>query len=233
MPQDVNTDSFTISNQESALQKAVIQATLDHFENVTALNAAPKKMRMYPESGAALAVAQFMIAQPEEKVDPQAEALGRFFRVSPRYAKSARRMLLGDCPKEIIAELRRETISVKTAEDHFAAFTSRTPIEIPGTHYLYVIAPEGNDTVAKVGITNDLRRRVSDLDPAGTHILWGSWKFPTRRMAKFVEDQVLDAYRKDPSQRERITDWDYQQILAWAIDAGGMWVPVPAGVDRK
>ena len=233
MPQDVDSNSFTIANQESALKKAVIQATLDHFENVTALNAAPTKVRIYPASGAALAVAQFMIAHPEEKVDPQAEALAPFFRVSPRYAKAARRMLLGPCPKEIIAELRRETISVKTAEAHFEAFTSRTPIEIRGTHYLYVIAPEGNGTVAKVGITNDLRRRVSDLDPAGTHILWGAWKFTTRPLAKFVEDQVLDTYREDPSQRERITDWDYQQILAWAIDAGGMWVPVPAGVDRE
>ena len=108
----IDTNPSTRSNQESALKEAVIQVTIDHLENVEAHNAQPGKVkRLYPESLRAVAAAKFMIDHPEEKVDPQAEYLARFFAVSPRYIKAARRMLTGECPEQLIAELRHETKS--------------------------------------------------------------------------------------------------------------------------
>ena len=235
-PQEINTNPLIRSNQEAALKEAVMQVAIDHFENAKAHNAEPGKVRRpYPESLRAVAAAKFMIEHPEEKVDPQAEYLRHFFAVAPRYIKAARRMLTGDCPEEIITELRYETKTVKEAEFHFNAYKSWTPTDIAGTHYLYVIAPEGEGIggVAKPGITNDLRRRIADIDPAATHNLLFAAKFRTRRDAKDVEDRTLNAYRNNPSDRERIIDWDYQQILKWTIFGGGKWVPVAAGFDQS
>ena len=235
-PREININSSRRSNQESALKEAVIRVAIDHFENVRAHNAEPGKVKkLYPESLRAVAAAKFMIEHPEEKVDPQAEYLARFFAISPRYVKGARRMLMGDCPEPIIAELRYETVSVKDAEAHFDAFKSWTPIDIAGSDYLYVVAPEreGIGGVAKVGITIDLRRRIADLDPVANHNLLFAAKFQTRPPAKEVEDRTLNAYRNNPSDRERIIDWDYQQILKWTIFGGGRWVPVAAGFDRS
>ncbi len=232
--QDIDANPSTRSNLESTLQEVVIQVTVDHFENVEAHNAEPGKVkRLYPESLRAVAAAKFMIEYPEEKVDPQAEYLARFFAVSPRYIKAARRMLTGDCPEQIIAELKYETKSVRESEIHFDAYKSWTQTDIAGTHYLYVIVPEKNHTVGKVGITNDLRRRIADLDAASTHNLHFAAKFQTRRNAKDVEDRTLHAYRINPSDRERIIDWDDQQILKWTIFGGGKWIPVAAGFDRS
>ena len=233
-PQEIDTNPSTRANQESTLKKVVIQATIDHFENVKAHNAEPRKVKkLYPESLRAVAAAKFMIEHAEEKVDPQAEYLGRFFAVSPRYIKGARRMLTGDCPEQIIAELIYETKSVKESEAHFDAYKAWTQTDIAGTHYLYVIVPEENRTVGKVGITNDLRRRIADLDAASTHSLHFAAKFQTRRNARDIEVLTLNAYRINPSDRERIIHWDDQQILKWTIFGGGKWIPVAPGFDRS
>ncbi len=232
--QKIDTNLSIRSNQESALKEAVIQVAIDHFEIAKAHNAEPGKVRRpYPESFRAVAAAKFMIEYPEENVDRQAEYLRPFFAVAPRYIKAARRMLTGDCPEQLIAELRYETKTVREAEDHFNAYKSWTPTDIAGTYYLYVIVPEENRTVGKVGITNDLRRRIADLEAASSHHLHFAAKFQTRRNAKDVEDRTLNAYRSNPSDRERIFDWDDQQILKWTIFGGGKWIPVAAGFDRS
>ncbi len=190
-------------------------------------------MRIHHKSKRALDAAEYMTANPDssQKIHDYAEALAPVHEVSSKFIRTVRTMLEEGCPEELKLELRHKAITVPDAKRDFEAFKSGVPTDIPGSYFLYLLSLDGDNTVEKIGTTNDLPRRVADLELAsGTLILRAAWKFENRAAARAVEREVLRTFAAD---RERITSEGYMQKHEMAVGGGGRWVPVAAGFDQS
>jgi hypothetical protein len=172
-----------------------------------------------------------MIANPDngKKVHDYAEEMGCRFEVNPRYIRDVRIMLKRGCPEELVWELREGSISVTQVREDFEDFKSGKSADLRRISVLYLLTTDGDETVGKIGISNDVRRRIHDLElAAGPMTICGCWKFDARRDAKAVEDRILETFPAADGGRERITDWDYIEIHKMAVAGGGRWVPTTA-----
>ena len=173
-----------------------------------------------------------MLENPGKNVHAQADGLYEHFGACPKYIRTVRTMLVEGCPQELIMELRAKCISPNDAKKYFDAFHSGEPIEVSGSHSLYFITLEGEETTGKVGITNDITRRFDDLQRAYPPlVLRFHVKFHDRPSAGNTEDKVLLRFSPAGGGNDRRTEVDALEILRIAIPHGGRWVPVTRGFD--
>ena len=185
--------------------------------------------KRYPPSGRALDAAEHMLANPNgsKTVHQYANEVGADFEACPKYIRTVRTMLMEKCPPELVAELRAKAVSVTDAKKDFEEFKSGRQADLRNIWVLYLLTTDGDETVAKVGISKDVRRRIRDLElAAGPMKLHCCWRFGGRPDAKAVEDKIFEMFPGADGGRERITGWDYAAICDLAIAGGGRWVPL-------
>ncbi len=186
---------------------------------------------IYHASNRALAAAKAMLVERDSgapvNVHARAAELSREFGVCAKYIRTVRTMLREQCPHELIIELREKAISVPDAKQSFEDYKRGVPADLRGIWVFYVLTPEGDETIAKVGISKRVHGRIRDLElGAGPMSLRGCWNFGSNRAAaKAVEDKVIATFPKAEGGRERITNWDHMATHKLAVAGGGLWIP--------